>query len=161
MKIMKTRIIFWFLSLSFAFTALQSCTKDAMEEPGTVYTGDPKIEFAHLTGTNNRVVVYPASSPNVITDSVKIQLIGPQRSTPTTITFEIDASSTGVAGVDYVNLSTANNTIVIPANSSIAWLRFQFNRPATGTKTLKLNLVSGDDAGLSENYKSMTFTWRR
>ncbi|HEY0679621.1 MAG TPA: hypothetical protein VGD17_15155 [Chitinophagaceae bacterium] len=157
-----TRIKLCLLSLSMVFFILQSCTKDKMDETGTVYNGSPLIEFAHLTGTMNRTVAYTTASPAEMKDSVKIQLIGPQRSTPTTITFEVDAAgTTGTAGVDYVNLTTTGNTAVIPANQSLVWLVFNFIRPAAGTKTLKLNLVSGDNVGLSANYKSMVFTWKK
>jgi hypothetical protein len=159
---MTTRIKFWLLSLSTALVVLQSCKKDPMDEPGTVYTGPTQIEFAHLTGTQNRVVVYTTASPNVMTDSVKIQLIGPQRSTPTTVNFTVDAAgTTGVAGTDYVNLTTTTNSVVIPANASFAWVVFRFTRPATGSKTLKLTLTGGEDVVVAENYKNMTFTWRR
>jgi hypothetical protein len=128
-----------------------------MDETGTVYTGAPVIEFAHLAGTLN--VIYATSRPAVFTDSVKIQLVGPQRTTPTTVTFEVDPSSTGVNGVDYTKLTHTGNTAVIPANESFVWLKYRFTKPAAGSKTLKLNLLSGDNVGLSQNFKTITFTW--
>ncbi len=156
-----SRIKILLLSLSLGLIVLQSCTKDKMDEMGTVYTGTPVIEFAHLTGSLNRAVAFPTTTATQTTDSVKIQLVGPQRGTPTTVTFQVDAASTGVAGTDYVNLTTTTNTAVIPANQSFVWIVFRFNRPASGTKTLVLNLVGGDDAGVSQNYKTMVFSWKK
>ena len=156
-----SRIKILLLSLSLGLIVLQSCTKDKMNEVGTVYTGAPVIEFAHLTGSLNRSVAFSSTTATQGTDSVKIQLVGPQRATPTTVTFQVDPTSTAVAGTDYINLTTTTNTVVIPANQSFVWVVFRFNRPASGTKTLVLNLVGGDNVGVSQNYKTMTFTWKK
>lgn len=134
---------------------MASCQKDQMNEVGTVYTGPDQVEFAHLTGSLSRSIT-TATTPRY--DSVKIQLVAPQRSTPTSVTFTVDASSTAVAGTDYVILQpSSGTTATIDANSSIAWVKVQFNK-VIAAKTLKLNLTGGDMVTVSENYKSIVFS---
>lgn len=93
-------------------------------------------------------------------DSIRINLVGAQRNDALTVNFEIDATSTAVAGVHY-NMITTGGSTTIPANSSFGYIYFEVladNIEPGETWNIKFNLT-GSSAGnvkLSENYKSFT-----
>ncbi|MBN8577043.1 MAG: hypothetical protein J0L66_08870 [Cytophagales bacterium] len=97
-------------------------------------------------------------------DSIRINLVGRQRSNPVTVNFTIDASSTAVPGVHY-NLITTGTSVTIPANQSYAYIRFEVlpdNIDAGEVWKLRFNLTGSDaaDISLSENYKYFTRSLR-
>ena len=133
------------LGMGLIFT---SCVKDLTN---VVYSGPDLIEFAP---TKDRVFITTTAPKR---DSVAIQLIGKQRSTPITITYTIDPASTAVAGTDYTILTPS--PVVIDPNTSLVFVKFIFNK-VSSTKTLILNLGSGDNVTLSENFKIFTYSLR-
>lgn len=58
-----------------------------------------------------------------IRDSIQVNLVGPQKTTPINVTFSIDPASTAVAGTHYAMITT--NSVVIPANSSYGFIYFE------------------------------------
>jgi hypothetical protein len=58
-----------------------------------------------------------------IKDSIRVNLVGPQRSTPINVTFAIDPASTAVAGTHYAMITTGS--VTIPANSSFGFIYFE------------------------------------
>ena len=93
-----------------------------------------------------------------IRDSLRVNLVGPQRSTDVSITFAVDASSTAVAGTHYQFITTGNS-VVIPANSSYGYIKFfvldDNIAPSTTTQNLRINLTGGD-VPASVNYSNFT-----
>lgn len=92
-------------------------------------------------------------------DSIRINLVGAQRSTPVTVNFAINTASTAVAGVHYTMVTTGTS-VTIPANSSFAYIRFNViadNINPGEVWNLQFDLT-GVDSGitLSENYKTFT-----
>jgi hypothetical protein len=96
---------------------------------------------------------------------VLVQLVGPQRSTPTTVGYIVGATSTAVEGVNY-NIVGTKGSVTIPANSSSTYIVIQLlpgiptTAPATQTVSLAMTLTGSDITPPSENYKTFTFTIR-
>jgi hypothetical protein len=60
---------------------------------------------------------------NRIKDSIRVNLVGPQKNTPIKVPFSIDPASTAVAGTHYAMITT--NSLTIPANSSFGFIYFE------------------------------------
>ncbi|HRJ29977.1 MAG TPA: hypothetical protein PLV21_18160 [Cyclobacteriaceae bacterium] len=93
-------------------------------------------------------------------DSIRINLVGRQRSTPITVNFAINAASTAVAGVHY-NMVTAGTSVTIPANSSFGYIRFDvladnINPGEVWNLRFDLTGVDAVDVKISENFKTFT-----
>lgn len=92
------------------------------------------------------------------TDSVLVQLVGPQRSTPTVINYTVRSTSTAVEGTHYNFVPTGARTVTIPANSSSAYILINTipnsvaASPASATLILDLTGASGIPP--SFNFKS-------
>ena len=122
-----------------------SCVKDLTD---TVYNGPDMIEFGNPIAKTVTTTTTPKS------DSILVQLVGPQRSTDTKVNFVVNASSTAVPA-DYTIVTPS--PIVIPANKSSAWIKFTLNK-VTVEKKLIIELTGGDEVQVSQNYKLFTFT---
>ena len=143
------------------------------ESPSWVYEGASVVEFKNPRAgfatqpTNNVVNVIRARTirQGVGRDSILVQLVGPQRSTPTTVGYIVAGTSTAVEGVNYAVVGT-KGSVVIPANSNSAYVVLQLlpgipaTAPATQTVTLAMTLTGGNTTPPSENYKTFTFTIR-
>lgn len=95
-----------------------------------------------------------------IKDSLRVNLVGPQRDAAVNVAFSIDAASTAVAGTDYT-MSTTGGTVTIPPNSSYGYIKFLVLddniAPSTTTKDLKVSLTSGGEGVIvSTNYATFT-----
>ncbi|HYE55336.1 MAG TPA: hypothetical protein VD996_10845 [Chitinophagaceae bacterium] len=137
-----------FISILFLITACIVIGCDKEKDP-IIYTGPDFVEFFPVS----RSVTTTAAPKR---DSFLVQLVGPQRSTATKITFQIDPSSTAVASTDYELLTPA---VEIPANSSSAWIKFRLFK-VSSTKTLKVNLTNADGTKVSPNYNTFVYTLR-
>jgi len=98
------------------------------------------------------------------TDSILVQLVGPQRSTPTVINYSVRPASTAVEGTNYSFIPASARTVTIPANSSSAWILI--NIPATAdasgtSKVLAIDLLGASDAAASANYAKFILTIRK
>lgn len=140
------------LILFFVIGSLVSCTKDFTK---TVYSGPDVVEFANPgTGVLTRTVTVTAGTP--LADSVLVQLVGPQRTTNTNVTFTVDPSSTILAS-EYTLVSPS--PVVITPGTSSTWVKFRFTKPPA-SRTLLLNLTGGDGVQTSQNWKLFTYTVR-
>jgi hypothetical protein len=160
----------YFLLLAVV-TFLGGCIKN--EE--VVYTGNA-VELDAATWNANSVgVSYPiltrkpafgrAVSSSNASDSImtrrsgtiqlRVNLVGPQRSTPVTVNYEVVTSATtAVAGTHYTTLP---GTVTIPANSSFGYIDVQLLNPGatSGTKDLVIRLTGGTDVMISPNYNTV------
>ncbi|NID11144.1 hypothetical protein [Fibrivirga algicola] len=158
-------------SLLLLFIGLALSLTGCFESPSWIYEGAPVVEFKNPRAgfatqpTNNVANTIRARTvrQGVGRDSILVQLVGPQRSTPTTVGYTIAATSTAVEGVNYSIVGT-KGSVVIPANSSSTYIVTQFlagipaAAPATQTVSLAMTLTGSDGTLPSENYKTFTFT---
>ena len=138
----------------FLIVCFASCVKDTTN---TTYLGPDLVEFANpnYIAPINPTAKTVATTTTPKNDSMYIQLVGPQRSTGTSVTFVVDAASTAVAGTDY-SLSTPSPVEIAPYTSGIK-IRVVLNKVTT-QKKLIINLTGGDKVTPSANFKTFTFT---
>lgn len=113
--------------------------------------GPTVLEFKPIVRTVK--VTAAAGSANGL-----IQLVGPQQSTPITIPYTVDPTSTAVAGTHYT--ITNNGTITIAANSSSATLPIAIiagSTPPTAGVRLIINLGEGT-GGIKPNPNFSKYT---
>lgn len=93
-----------------------------------------------------------------IKDSIRVNLVGPQRGTPINVTFAIDAASTAVAGTHYALITTGS--VTIPANSSFGFIYFEIiddNILPGEVWKLKFS-ITGNDGNATVSSKYGVFT---
>lgn len=140
------------LSAFVMMIMMASCTKDFTK---TTYSGPDVVEFANpATGVLTRTITVPTGGTTA--DSVLVQLVAPQRSTATNVTFTVDAAST-ILPSEYT--LTSPSPVSIAANTSATWVKFRFNKPAA-SRTLIVTLTGGDNVGASVNWRTFTYTIR-
>jgi hypothetical protein len=154
------------LFILLASLSLASCVKN--EEP--IYTG-ATIEFdattwnANAVGVNYPILtrvppfaravntnVDPVLNKNSGTIAIRVNLVGPQRTTATEVTYKVLPNSTAVAGTHYVALP---GTVTIPANSSFGDIQLQLLSTAPTPPTsvdLILELTGGSNVNVNPNY---------
>lgn len=134
----------------------------------TGYTPQPdSIAFPIMVRTPVPGVASSTANSAVITRtsgsiSLRINLVGPQRSTPTEVKYTVITDykvlgtppaglSAAVAGTHYAALP---GTLTIPANSSFGTLDIQILNPGpgTGSRDLILKLVESKDVKPNRNY---------
>jgi hypothetical protein len=133
------------------------------DDPGsdTIFDGATVVEINEATtaaGASVGKAYERRNDGSVKRDSIRVNLVGEQVGTPTTVTFEINAAgTTAVAGVHY-NMLTSGNSITIPANSSYGYIYFEVlpdNIEAGENWNLKFALTGGD-VKASANYGAFT-----
>ena len=130
------------------------CVKDTTN---TTYNGPDLVEFANpnYIAPINPISRTVATTTTPKTDSMFIQLVGPQRTTATSVTFAVDAASTAVLGTDF-SISTPSPVEIAPNTSGVK-VRVVLNK-VTSQKKLIINLTGGDKVTASANFKTFTFT---
>jgi len=92
------------------------------------------------------------------TDSILVQLVGPQSSSPTVITYTIRSTSTAVEGTNFTFNPAGARTVTIPANSSSAYILINTIpnsvAAAPASATLILDLAGASGVSPSFNYKA-------
>jgi len=94
--------------------------------------------------------------PTLVKDSIRVNLVGPQRSSEINVSFAIDPTSTAVAGTHYALISQAS--IKIPANKSFGFIYFNVlpqNINAGEIWKMKVNLTTAD-VPVNANYSTFT-----
>lgn len=137
---------------------LVSCFKDPGTDLLLSNVSQVEINEATTSGGANVSKSYnkiPGGPVNV-KDSIRVNLVGAQRSTAVNVSFVIDPTSTAVPATHYDMITTS--TVVIPAKSSFAFIYFnvhpQVINPGEVFK-LKINLTSAD-VPVSVNYGTFT-----
>jgi len=154
MMMNKFRNLYKAVVVVFLIVCLTGCVKDTTN---TTYAGPDLVEFANpnYIAPLNPTAKTVATTNTPKNDSMYIQLVGPQRSTGTNVTFAVDAASTAVAGTDYSLITPS--PVEIAANTSGAKVRVVLNK-VTAQKKLIINLTGGDKVTPSANFKTFTFT---
>jgi len=159
-----------FLFILLASAGLISCVKN--EEP--LWTGSV-VEFDAATWNANAVgVTYPILTRvppfgrvvNTTVDStlnktrgtikIRINLVGPQRNTPTEVTYQVVADkTTAVAGTHYTALP---GKVTIPANSSFGDIDLQLLSTSSAPPSsvdLVLEITGGTNVSVNPNYNKV------
>ena len=138
----------------FLVICLAGCVKDTTN---TTYKGPDLIEFANpnFIAPLNPIAKTVATTTTPKNDSMFIQLVGPQRTTGTSVAFAIDAASSAVLGTDF-SISTPSPVEIAPNTSGVK-IRVVLNKVAS-QKKLIINLTGGDKVTPSANFKTFTFT---
>lgn len=160
---MKMKAIYKF----FVFAGLLALASACFDDPGTdILLDDVAVieinEATTATGTDISKSYNRVTDGNRIKDSIRVNLVGPQRSTPTVVNFAVDASSTAVAGTHYALIT--NGSVTIPANASYGFIYFEViddNILPGESWKLKFNLTGADGgATISTKYGVFTRTIR-
>ncbi len=115
--------------------------------------------------------LYRASFANGISaptfrDSILVQMVGPQRNTDVTVSYEVGTAPEGtVAAVEGANFDFANATageVTIKAGTSSGYIYVDvpesLNAAAADRVVLVINLTDQGDIAPSQNYKTFTYT---
>jgi hypothetical protein len=153
-----------FLFVLLAAAGLASCVKnEEVTFNGAVVEFDATTWNANAVGVNYPILtrIPPfGRAVNTTADStlnkrrgtikIRINLVGPQRSTPTEVTYQVvQGSTTAVAGTHYTALP---GTVTIPANSSFGDIDLQLlNNAATTPASVDLVLEITGGAGITVN----------
>jgi hypothetical protein len=161
-------IKYYTIVLALIISGLTSCIKD---EPivlkGSFVEFDAATYNANAAGLTypilTRLVKYGEASNNAdpaLTRAsglvkFRINLVGPQRATATTVTYQVVATgTTAVAGTHF----TTTGTTTIPANSSFGEVEVQIlnaGASTAGARDLVLELIGAADLPPSENEKRL------
>ncbi|GAB2690169.1 hypothetical protein GCM10027037_11370 [Mucilaginibacter koreensis] len=102
------------------------------------------------------------------TDSILVQLVGPQSSTPIDIAYTLRPVSTALNAVEGVNFNFVPNgarKITIPANSSFGYILVNMipgSIPVAETsRALAVDLIGNDQVKANPNYSKFILTLRR
>lgn len=146
----------------FMFAGLLAFASACFDDPGTdILLDDVAVveiqEATTATGLDISKSYNRVTDGNNIKDSIRVNLVGPQRGSATNVTFTVDATSTAVAGTHY-NLITSG-TVTIPANASYGFIYFEViddNIAPGEIWKLKFNLTGGDGVTISSKYGVFT-----
>jgi hypothetical protein len=112
----------------FMFIALVTFVSACYDDPGADILLDNVAvleisEATTATGLDVSKSYDRVTDGNRIKDSIRVNLVGPQKNTPINVPFSIDPASTAVAGTHYAMITT--NSVTIPANSSFGFIYFE------------------------------------
>lgn len=155
---MKSNIYTRLLPVLFVSLFLGGCLNDLFDQDSQTFRGDLQLEFRPL---NETVVDTAGAAIEPEDEPLRIQLIGEQRSSDLSVSFEVDTqNSTAVAGTHF-NLVTTS-PITLPANSSstgeIEIEIIEDSVPDGEVVTLLLVLQDSDGVKAAENLKTYTLT---
>ncbi|RYF21653.1 MAG: hypothetical protein EOO42_10175 [Flavobacteriales bacterium] len=165
------KIFLYIFSTVLLGTSMVGC----MPEDELTYTGPAVVEFKnHLQGYNTtKLAAMGVSSTgqtlvsrrvNIstrVTDTIYVQLVGPQSASATEVGFNVEANSTAVAGTHYNFRPVGSNKITIPANSSQGFILVDMipgSIAGTATFPLRVTLTGNSTVAPSANYKTFTLT---
>lgn len=158
----------YLITLVFSAIFLNGCIKNEL-----ITYKDSKVEFdAAVWNANSAGITYPimirvprhgtattTAQPTITrttgTIDLRINLVGAQRSTATSFTYQIvPAESTAVSGTHFAPLSGTGS---IPANSSFGLISVQILNPGagSGSRVLVLQLTDSPDVQASFNYSKV------
>jgi hypothetical protein len=157
-------------SLIFIFSAvlLVSC----FEAEDKSFNGPEEFQFNNqslgriattIPGvTAQSLVAKTVNQATVRLDSVEVQLIGVQKASALEVSYNVDPTSTAVAGTHYTLVSP--NSVTLPANKSSVFVKYNVltGIPTGGAPVrLILNLDGAPGIPGSTNYKKFTITITR
>ena len=146
--------------VSFMALFLSGCLNDLFDEKDLTFQGESQLEWR----PRNEVTVDTTGAPLLEletgddNETLRAQLIGPQRDSDLSVSFIIGGESTAVEGTHF-NLLTSS-PVTLPANSSsTASIEIELiddSVPAGETRTLILELQDSEGVPAAENLKTYT-----
>ena len=137
---------------------LSGCLNDLFEQDDQTYQDDPKIEFRPL---NQSVADTSGAEIQPDDEALRVQLIGPQRSTDLSVSFVVDSENSSAQEGTHYNLVTSS-PVVLPANSSVTGNIeidiIEDSVPTGEVVELILVLQDADGVDAAENLKTYTLT---
>jgi hypothetical protein len=169
-----------YITIIFAASVVLSGCLPEKDSTRLTYKGPTEVEFKNITagkltavltkyGVSTAAADAQTDTAHAILihirtqDSLLVQLVGPQRSTPTVINYTVRSTSTAVEGTHYNFVPTGARTVTIPANSSSAYILInpiQGSIPAGTSVRLIVDLTGGSGIPPSFNFKSFYDTMR-
>jgi hypothetical protein len=161
--------------LIFAFLGVVLSLSSCFKTPERIYTGPLVVEFknhrAGFTTANNTAILNVSNTVTartvrqaIGTDTIYVQLVGPQSAQAVEVSYQVVGTSTAVENTHY-RFPTTRGTLTIPANSSVGYLLIQTLpaiTSATEIRSVVFTLLNGsNNVGVSENYKTFTFNIRQ
>ncbi len=158
----------FFITTIFTALILNGCIKNEL-----ITYKDTKIEFdAAVWNANSAGILYPiltrVPAQGVVTGTgqptltrtsatvqLRVNLVGAQRSSATSFTYQVVAvETTAVAGTHFTTVTGIGS---IPANSSFGFISIDILNPGatSGSKVLVLQLVDNADVKASFNYSKV------
>lgn len=176
---MKKIQIFYSAIALLAVCLVTGCLPDKAED-ALVYKGPAVLEvknqqLGQLATALNAKGVYSTtaqtdSSRTVLlnakgTDSILVQLVGAQKSTPIVVSYTVRASSTAIEGTNY-NFRVPNaRTVTFEPNTSRAYILVDMipNSLATVglTRTIAIDVLGSTDVAINPNYSKFILSIRR
>lgn len=173
------KIILYFISILSFCEFLSSCLPEKAED-ALVYKGPTVVEIKNQTLGVLATVLTPKgiytstaqtdSSRSVLLnsrgiDSILVQLVGPQSSSPTVLNYSVRSTSTAIEGTNYNIVPASARTLTIPANSSSAYIQVAMipNSLTTvgTTRTVIIDLLGNATTLPNPNYSKFIITIRR
>lgn len=162
------------------FLAVCVMTFSCLPEDHLEYSGPTLVEFKNytlgqLTSVLTAKGVSNSSSTGTQTDSsrtvfvnvrgtdtVLVQLVGPQRNEPTVINYSVRSTSTAVEGTHYNFKPTGARSVTIPANSSFGYILMEIipGSVTSGTVNTKIDLLGNETIKANPNYDAFIVTIR-
>jgi hypothetical protein len=118
--------------------------------------------YPYIVGSENVGLTSISVRQNVVVyqDRILVQIVGPLSSSDTTVEYEIDPSSTAVAGVNYTIVGNTGS-IVIPAGKLSGNIELTILNgliaPTPTRVALIINLKQSGNIAPSANYKTFTY----
>lgn len=102
-----------------------------------------------------------AAGRQVLSDSVLVQLVGPQSPSDLQVGYTVDAASTAIEGIDYDFVRNEDGKVLIKGNESSGYIYIDvydgIGQADPDRRTLILTLTGVGEILPSENYKTFTY----
>ncbi len=153
-------IVFGVLALAGLYACDNSL--DKVFDDQTLVEFQPAVVTAASVGRTYPLISSGNSVTAGATVTAQLNLVGRQRSTPTTVRVLVDPVATTAAATSYT-LSNGGN-VVIPADSSFGVIRMTVGRATSATATLANVVLVIDSTSTefkaSQNYKRVGYSFR-
>jgi hypothetical protein len=137
---------------------LSGCLNDLFEEKDLTLQGNPQLEFRPL---NQSVADTAGAEIQPADESLRVQLIGPQRDSDLSVGFSVDSENSSAQEGTHYNIVTSS-PLALPANSSstgnIEIEIIEGSVPEGEVVELVLILEDAEGVEAAENLKSYTLT---
>lgn len=99
------------------------------------------------------------------TDSILVQLVGPQSASPIDVNYRVRTTSTAVEGTHYNFIPASARKVTIAPNTSLAYIRLGIvsgSLPTVGDqRTIAIDLLSDGAVPVNPNFSKFIITLRR
>lgn len=166
-----------YFSVYLLAIAVTTIAVSCFPKDDVLYTGPSIVEFknytlgqlsANLTTKGVSTAAADAQTDSTravrvnlrVTDTVLVQLVGPQRSTDISIDFSVRSTSTAIEGTHFNFRPAGARTVTIPANSSVGYILLDMvpNSVTSGSVRVQMDLLGSSSILPSKNYHAFFVT---